>query len=88
LQIVQSFYLDESILSFDTKTESDIQQAIHQLAGSRTIIVIAHRLSTVRAADEIIVLDQGKIVERGSHDGLIAENGTYLQLCMPQYIGG
>jgi ABC-type multidrug transport system fused ATPase/permease subunit len=77
--------LDEATASVDVETEARIQQAIQELAGSRTIIVIAHRLSTVKRADKILVIKEGQIVESGSHDSLIQENGLYKQLCDVQF---
>ncbi len=73
--------LDEATSSVDTETEANIQSAIENLAGSRTIIVIAHRLSTVMRADNIVVLEKGQIVEQGSHSELFEKNGLYAKMC-------
>ena len=72
--------LDEATSALDSETESDIQVALHRAGEGRTVIIIAHRLSTVADADQIIVLEAGEIVERGSHDDLLAKNGRYAQL--------
>ena len=72
--------LDEATSALDSETESDIQDALHRAGEGRTVIIIAHRLSTVADADQIIVLEAGEIVERGSHDDLLAKNGRYAQL--------
>lgn len=72
--------LDEATSSIDTRTEALVQDGMDKLMKGRTVFVIAHRLSTVRNADCIMVLDHGQIIERGSHDSLIAEKGTYYQL--------
>ena len=77
--------LDEATSAVDNETEAEIQAAIESLAGSRTIVVIAHRLSTVRRADKILVLDKGKIVESGRHEELIAKGGLYAKLCEVRY---
>lgn len=73
--------LDEATSAVDTETETEIQNAINKIAGTRTLIVIAHRLSTVKRADKIIVLENGKIAEEGKHDELIGLNGVYANLC-------
>jgi ATP-binding cassette, subfamily B, bacterial len=77
--------LDEATASVDVETEAKIQQSIQELAGTRTIIVIAHRLSTVKRADNIIVIQEGKIAESGTHNELIEFDGLYKQLCDVQF---
>ena len=72
--------LDEATSALDTESERLVQDALDKLMRNRTSIVIAHRLSTVRHADEIIVLRQGEIVERGTHDELMSKNGFYRKL--------
>jgi ATP-binding cassette subfamily B protein len=72
--------LDEATSSIDTRTEAIVQRGMDKLMEGRTVFVIAHRLSTVRNADVIMVLDHGRIIERGSHEKLISEKGTYYQL--------
>jgi ATP-binding cassette subfamily B protein len=72
--------LDEATSSIDTRTEALVQRGMDGLMYGRTVFVIAHRLSTVRNSDVIMVLEQGRIIERGSHDKLIAEKGKYYQL--------
>lgn len=78
--------LDEATSSLDTESERIVQVAINKLMKNRTCIVIAHRLSTVQNADEIIVLDQGKIVERGKHETLMSRQGTYQRLVSLQQL--
>ncbi len=77
--------LDEATSSVDTRTERLIQKAFDQLLAGRTAFVIAHRLSTIRNADMILVLEKGKIVERGKHDELLKKKGAYYDLYMSQF---
>jgi ABC-type multidrug transport system fused ATPase/permease subunit len=78
--------LDEATASVDTATERLIQQALDRLMDRRTSFVIAHRLSTVRHADQILVLDHGRIVERGRHEELLLLNGIYTRLCANSFM--
>jgi ATP-binding cassette subfamily B protein len=72
--------LDEATSSIDTRTESIVQKGMDKLMEGRTVFVIAHRLSTVRNSNAIMVLEHGKIIERGDHDDLIRQQGKYYQL--------
>jgi ATP-binding cassette subfamily B protein len=72
--------LDEATSAVDTLTEARLQVALARLMKGRTCFVVAHRLSTIRRADCVLVLDQGRIVERGSHDELLTLQGTYAGL--------
>jgi ATP-binding cassette subfamily B protein len=74
------FILDEATASIDPFTEVQIQEALALLLRGRTSIVIAHRLSTVKAADRILVLQKGRIIEQGSHDELLTQGGHYAEL--------
>jgi ATP-binding cassette subfamily B protein len=79
--------LDEATSSVDTRTEVQIQQALHELMKGRTSFVIAHRLSTIRNADLVLVIEDGRIVEQGNHDELMAQGGAYHRLYMSQFRG-
>ena len=72
--------LDEATSALDTESEHHIQQALEQVMVGRTTLVIAHRLSTIEKADRILVLDQGQLIEQGSHHELLNKNGLYTQL--------
>jgi ATP-binding cassette subfamily B protein len=78
--------LDEATAHLDSETELLIQQALAEALSGRTSVVIAHRLSTVQAADQILVLDEGRIVERGTHDHLLRSGGLYEELYETQYL--
>jgi ATP-binding cassette subfamily B protein len=79
--------LDEATSALDTQTERAVQDALERLAEGRTTITIAHRLSTVRDADQIVVLDHGRIAERGAHDELLARGGLYATLVARDHVG-
>ncbi len=83
----QILILDEATSNVDTRTEKAIQDAMQLVMRDRTSIIIAHRLSTIRDADLIVVMDQGHIVESGSHDRLLRQKGKYYQLYKTQYAG-
>ena len=77
--------LDEATSALDTESERAIQSALDELQKNRTSLVIAHRLSTIEKADEIVVIEDGQIVERGTHQVLLAERGAYAQLHKMQF---
>ena len=72
--------LDEATSSIDSRTEKMVQDGMDKLMSGRTTFVIAHRLSTIKNSDVIMVLDQGRIIERGNHESLLAKKGVYYQL--------
>ena len=77
--------LDEATSSIDTRTELKIQNAFAKLMEGRTSFIVAHRLSTIREADCILVMKDGKIIEQGKHDWLLAQNGFYARLYNSQF---
>ena len=78
--------LDDALSAVDARTEVDILAGLRRVLGGRTSIIVSHRISTVRAADEILVLDEGRVVERGAHDALVAHGGLYAGLHRKQLI--
>ena len=83
----QILILDEATSSVDTRTEVLIQTGLHALMKGRTSFVIAHRLSTIRDADKVLVIDNGEIVEQGTHDSLLEKRGFYYKMYMQQFRG-
>lgn len=79
--------LDEATSSVDTRTERLIQSAMNRLLVGRTSFVVAHRLSTIREADQILVMNKGNIVETGTHEELLAQEGMYADLYNSQFAG-
>lgn len=77
--------LDEATSHLDSRSEALIQEALETLMSNRTSIVIAHRLSTVRAADQILVIDEGRVIERGDHESLVSDGGLYAELSRTQF---
>jgi len=71
--------LDDALSAVDTYTEEEILAGLRRVMRQRTSLIVSHRISTVRAADQILVLDEGQIVERGTHDDLIRQNGLYAE---------
>ena len=80
--------LDEATSALDAESERAVQGAVERLARGRTTIIIAHRLATVKKADRIVVLDQGRIVAQGTHEALVADNGLYARLARLQFTDG
>jgi subfamily B ATP-binding cassette protein MsbA len=80
--------LDEATAALDADSEQQVQAALARLQSGRTTLVVAHRLSTIRDADTILVMEDGTIVERGTHDELLVADGLYARLCRLQSLGG
>jgi ATP-binding cassette subfamily B protein len=78
--------LDEATSALDAEAEAAVQVGLKQAMSGRTVLVIAHRLATVQEADQIVVLEKGTIVDRGSHDALMQRGGRYRELCERQFI--
>lgn len=79
--------LDEATSSIDTRTELKIQKAFNRLMEGRTSFIVAHRLSTIRTADTILVMKAGRVIEEGSHKELMKRKGFYYQLYQSQFLG-
>ena len=80
--------LDEATSALDAEAEAAVQRGLNQAMAGRTVLVIAHRLSTVQEADRILVMEGGRIVEQGSHDQLLVVGGRYRDLCQHQLLRG
>jgi len=85
LRLPPVLILDEATSSIDTRTEQMVQAAFARLMEGRTSIVVAHRLSTIREADVILVMKDGKVIEKGRHDELLRQNGFYANLYISQF---
>ena len=87
LRLPPILILDEATSSIDTRTELEIQSAFARLMKGRTSFIVAHRLSTIREADVILVMRDGKIIEQGNHESLLAQRGFYAELYNSQFAG-
>ena len=86
LRLPPVLILDEATSSIDTRTEQKVQSAFARLMQGRTSIVVTHRLSTIREADAILVMKDGRIIERGRHEELLRQNGFYVNLYQSQFV--
>ena len=80
--------LDEATSALDAESEYAVQHAVEELARTRTTLIVAHRLATVKKADRIIVMEDGKIAAQGTHDALVAQDGLYARLARLQFTEG
>lgn len=80
--------LDEATSALDVESEHLVQEALERLMANRSSLVIAHRLSTIQHADKVVVISEGQVVEEGTHDVLLAEQGLYHRLVQKQFVGG
>ena len=85
LRLRPILFLDDATSSIDTRTEVLVQDAFEELMKGRTSFIVAHRLSTIKNADQILVMKAGNIIERGTHDELLAQGGFYKQLYESQF---
>ena len=86
LQLPPMLILDEATSSIDTRTEVKVQEAFHKMMKGRTSFIVAHRLSTIKEADVILVMNQGNIIEQGSHEELLTKDGFYAKLYQSQFV--
>ena len=78
--------LDEATSALDAESEAEVRKGLNQAMKNRTVIVVAHRLSTTQEADKIVVFDKGEIIDTGKHRDLVSKNGIYKELCEKQLI--